>query len=71
MNNIPPSICPDKKEDDMKCIANVVLKKMEKEFPPPQPPQNNTGGNTLTGKSLRLELNPFRGTSKGGISTNF
>eukprot|EP00111_Clytia_hemisphaerica_P004942 TCONS_00014199-protein len=48
VNNIPPSICPDKREDDMKCIANVVLKKMEKEFPPPQPPQNNAAGNTLT-----------------------
>jgi len=49
VNNIPPSICPDKKEDDMKCIANIVLKKMEKEFPPP-PPQVSPTGNTIIGK---------------------
>lgn len=56
MNNIPPSICPDKKEDDMKCIANIVLKRMEKEFPPPPPPSGNLPtdpdlkpGNSITG----------------------
>lgn len=56
MNNIPPSICPDKRDDDMKSIANIVLKRMEKEFPPPQQQQqtqqnSQQGGKALTGEN--------------------
>lgn len=53
VNNIPPSICSDKKEDDMKCIANIVLKRMEKEFPAPPPPpveiKPGSTGNAVSG----------------------
>lgn len=49
VNNVAMSICPDKKDDDMKCIVNLVIKRMEQTFPPAiEVPSKAFRGNTLT-----------------------
>ncbi|XP_002170074.3 synapsin-2 isoform X1 [Hydra vulgaris] len=69
VNDIPKSISLDKLEDDMKCIANVVIKRMETHFKPPI----GAVKKNLTNKSLNANvsmaeyakstLSPFNATS--------
>ena len=44
------SICPDKKDDDMKCIVNLVIKRMEQTFLPVLEIPAKPHGNAITGK---------------------
>lgn len=50
MNNSASSMCPEKKEEDMKNIANIFIKRMEEEFSSPLDSSPVSAGNSLTGK---------------------
>ena len=59
VNNNGSSVCPEKKEEDMKNIANIVIKRMEEEFSSPLDSSPVSAGNSLTGKYPSKKLSVF------------